>query len=297
MFGSTGFRVARVIVSLGAFLVFLDACYGEVSPNLLKNPGFEEGFGEEPAEWWHFIATGNGAEAVWDSAEHHSGTRSVKLRTKTPYAEQVYNNWYQHVPVATVGAKLYLSGYIKGNEVADAAIWIQCWRDSSQEPLSFATTSMRQPVRGTTDWTQVETSLVLPPGTAFLTIRCVISGTGAAWFDDLQLVVEEGIRETPLAQVTATGEGKSERDTLNDLLEAHKILLETNKSLTENVKLLMEEVAKLRDELKELRVSLDKERAQQGEKDAPAGGPPETVSPGDVVPGDTAAPAGSESAQ
>jgi hypothetical protein len=181
------------------------------------------------------------------------------LHIETPYAEEVYNNWYQHVTVASVGNQLNLSGYIRSKDVTEAALWLQCWRQGSQDVLRFATTSVDYPVSGTVDWTHVETSIVPPPETAFLTVRCIVAGKGTVWFDDLQLATEQQLDKTPPVE-------KADQDAFKELLEAHKTLLEVNKDLAENARLLMEQVARLRQELDELKLSMEERRSAQEER-------------------------------
>lgn len=238
-------------------------CAEEGAANLLRNAGFENGANGQPDEWRGFVAPADGAEAVWDEAVHRSGKRSAMLHIETPYAEEVYNNWYQHIAVIPVAKQLNLSGYIRSKDVTDAALWVQCWREGSQEVLRFATTSVGHSVSGTVDWTHVRTSIVPPPETSFLTVRCIIAGKGTAWFDDLQLVAEQQRDRTAPAEDKVR---KAEQEAFKELLGAHKTLLEVNKDLAENSRLLMEEVARLRAELNELKMSLGKWRSEQEER-------------------------------
>ncbi len=241
-------------------------CAEEESENLLSNAGFESGTNGQPDIWRYFVAPADGAEALWNEVIHRSGKRSAMLHIETPYAEEVYNNWYQHVKVTPVPQQLNLSGYIRSKDVTDAALWLQCWRESSPEVLRFATTSVGHPVNGTVDWTRVETSIVPPPETSFLTVRCIIGGKGSAWFDDLQLVAEKERDTIPPAQTTDDRAKKVDQDAFKELLEAHKTLLQVNKDLAENTRLLMEEVARLRQELNGLKLSLENWRSEQEER-------------------------------
>lgn len=242
-------------------------CAEEGAANLLRNAGFENGADEKPDEWRGFVAPADGAEAVWDESVHRSGKRSAMLHIETPYAEEVYNNWYQHVAVIPVAKQLNLSGYIKSEDVTDAALWLQCWREGSQEVLRFATTAVGHSISGTVDWTQVKTSIVPPPETAFLTVRCIIAGKGRAWFDDLQLVAEQpSDRNASEKKADEDKARMAEREAFKELLEAHKTLLEVNEDLTENTGLLMDEVSRLRAELNELKMELGKWRSEQEER-------------------------------
>jgi len=45
-------------------------------------------------------------------------------------------------------------------------------------------------VNGTTDWNEYSVSVPAVPAAKILTIQLFFSGTGKAWFDDLQLLVD-----------------------------------------------------------------------------------------------------------
>lgn len=241
------------LVALFSFFDMPDAHCARLSDNLLRNAGFEDGTGEQPAEWRSFVVPAEGVEAVWDKNTRHAGERSVMLRVETPYTDEVYNNWYQHIPSVPTGEKLVVSGYVKSEDVTEAAIWLQCWRDGSREVLRFATTSIASPIAGSVDWTLVKTSIVPPQETAFLTVRCVITGKGTAWFDDLRLAAETESERVSPPEKEPVKANNTDTDPFRELLEAHKTLLQTNKSLAEYANVLSEEIAKLREEINELR--------------------------------------------
>lgn|GEM_PF-629049 len=244
------------------------------SDNLLRNPGFEDGDQGRPEGWAYFLAPADGAEAVWDETVHRSGKRSVMLHIGNPYDQEVYNNWYQHVGTLPAGKKLILSGYIRSKEVTDAALWLQCWGERSQELLRLVTTSVGYPICGTGDWTYVQTSVTPPPEMAFVTVRCVIAGTGTVWFDDIRLVAEQEHERDTLSKQTDPHPTLTDQEHLRELLKAHQELLEVNKGLADNVRLLMEEIGGLRDELDELTTSIETWHSNQSDnEDGPASHP------------------------
>jgi len=249
------------------------------SNNLLTNSGFEDGDQDQPTGWAYFLAPAEGAAAVWDETVHRSGKRSVMLHIANPYDQEVYNNWYQHVAPVPPGKKLLLSGYIRSKDVTDAAIWLQCWGESPQELLRLVTTSLRYPIRGTGDWAYVQTSVTPPPETAFVTVRCVIAGTGTAWFDDLRLAAEQQHQSDSPSTPTPQRATNTDQQPLKELLEAHKRLLELNKSLADNMRLLMEEIGRLRNELNELKKSIETWRSNQSNKEDCAVSQPSPVLP------------------
>ncbi len=254
-------------------------CAAEEPENMLRNSGFEDGGDGQPAEWRSFVVPAEGVETLWDKDTHHSGKRALMLHIETPYADEVYNNWYQHISAIPAGKKLLLSGYIKSKDVTEAAVWLQCWRDNSGEILRFATTSLAHPISGTVDWTRVETSIVPPPETSFLTVRCVVAGKGTAWFDDLLLAPEREREEVPHSNKADIKPENADVDTLKQLLEAHKILLETNRTLAENANLVAAELARIREELNELKRLAETWRHEEENKAAGTSPEPEPVPP------------------
>ena len=82
-----------------------------------------------------------------------------------------------------------LRGWIKTENVADSAFLRLYFMDSADQIL-------RQPdsnkVSGTADWTEVQLPFTVPDGTAFIMIYLELTGTGAAWFDDLELTGAAG---------------------------------------------------------------------------------------------------------
>jgi hypothetical protein len=62
-------------------------------------------------------------------------------------------------------------------------------------------TSTDMPVYGTQDWQEVSMTVDVPEGTDFVTIRCVLMGTGSAWFDDIAVTrVAEAAQPGPAAK-------------------------------------------------------------------------------------------------
>lgn len=154
--------------------------------NLLGNPGFEDLVVDAPARWECFVAPQEGAFGRLDN-HAFTGAYSVMLHTPLPYAKEPCNNWSQNVIGEFGEKKLALSGYLKTKDATETAIWVQCWKKAPWGVLHVANSSRDMPVYGTQDWTRVDMTFDVPKGTDFLTVRCVIKGTGTAWFDDLSL--------------------------------------------------------------------------------------------------------------
>jgi hypothetical protein len=165
--------------------------------NLLANPGFEDLAGDRPARWDVFVQPKPGAEAAISDIAH-GGAYSIRLHTPTPYEKEPVNNWSQNLIADFGGQTLEISGFIRVQEAKEAALWIQLWRKRPWGVLGAHSTSVDSPVYGTAEWQEVRMSVEVPKGTDFVTIRCVLLGTGSAWFDDLSVTrVEAGAKDTP----------------------------------------------------------------------------------------------------
>ncbi len=164
--------------------------------NLLGNPGFEDLLVDAPARWECFVAPQEGAFGRLDN-HAFTGAYSVMLHTPLPYAKEPCNNWSQNVIGEFGEKKLALRGYLKTLNATEAAIWVQCWKKAPWGVLYVANSSRDMPVYGTQDWKRVDMTFDVPKGTDFLTVRCVIKGTGTAWFDDLSLIETGEAKASP----------------------------------------------------------------------------------------------------
>ena len=163
--------------------------------NLLLGGGFEQQseLQKSPAGWFatEVSHTKEFVTFEWDDEKAHGGERSVSIAIDADHPEErICYNWTKPVQGFRVGASYELSGWIRSENLPDAA-WIvaQCWDESRSEMVGFATTQKDYPVTGTSDWVQVGTVFTVPEGTAEVIIRAGIctpeNRGGRAWFDDL----------------------------------------------------------------------------------------------------------------
>lgn len=238
--------------------------------NLLSNPGFEVAVADRPARWDLFLMPQDGAFARLDGTAR-SGAYAAMIHVPLPYPKDPFNNWSQNVLGDVAGKSFRLSGYIKAQDVQDAALWAQCWRRRPLALLHTASTSETAPIYGVMDWREVETIVHVPAGTDFLTIRCVLKGAGTAWFDDLSLsplgAAETETQPTRNAPVTARPAGAApSQSTPAEALPAaapvaaskpdkssHRPRAETR----QQDDALLREVARLRAELEDVRAQLE----------------------------------------
>jgi hypothetical protein len=159
--------------------------------NLLANPGFEEAVNEQPASWDVYLLDPERSLARIDSAAY-AGERSVLLQNALPYDNEPYNNWSQNVLQPLGGKRLRAEASIRTETAGAAALWVQCWRKKPLRVLHLADSSLEAPVAGTSDWQQVSVYFTAPPETDFVTVRCVLTGSGTAWFDGVSLEIQPG---------------------------------------------------------------------------------------------------------
>lgn len=173
--------IAGLLVTL-----LLSAPVFSETDNLLVNPGFEELGGDMPLRWDHFVLPQDGAYAKIDT-DALSGEYAIMLHTPLPYEREPMNNWSQNIFADLGGKTLRLTGHIRTRDAREASLWVQCWEKRPRRLLKRVTTSTEAPMYGTRAWEEVDVEFTVPAGTDFITVRCVLLGTGTAWFDDLRL--------------------------------------------------------------------------------------------------------------
>ncbi len=172
-------------------LCVVSAANAAMADNLVANPGFEVLTVDQPQRWEVFVQPQPGASGTLAPAAH-TGDYAVMLHTPRPYDREPLNNWSQNILQDGLGGKtLRAEAVIKVAEVTEAAIWVQCWRRRPWSLIHTANSSFDTPVYGTQDWQQVSMTFEVPAGTDYLTVRCVLIGTGSAWFDDVTVTEVE----------------------------------------------------------------------------------------------------------
>jgi len=236
------------------------------SENLLINSGFETTNAQgTPMPWSLFVMPKDGATGDLDGAFAMEGGSSIMLHTPEPYEVEPSNNWSQIVLRDVASKELRLTAHIRTEVAGEAAIWLQCFSKNPARVLAAQTSSLNSPVYGTMDWTPVELRLTAPKWTDFVVVRCVLKGQGTAWFDAIELVVEEEAQTSldPLEPEDATPPPKLSKDELaKDILkmseEIQKSLRELESSNTE----LLNQVSKVQRELVEYRLRSLEDGAQ-----------------------------------
>lgn len=156
--------------------------------NLLRNGAFDE-LEEDgaPAYWRLFVEPREGAYGAVDEAEAAVGDNSIMLHIEEPYTRDPANNWSQNVLEDLAGDELRISAQIQTEDASEAMVWVQAIRNQPWRILRTASTRERREFSGTQDWTEVSHTFRVPEETSYLVVRCVLRGSGRAWFDDLRL--------------------------------------------------------------------------------------------------------------
>jgi hypothetical protein len=153
--------------------------------NLAEILGFENGTpGTSPAGW---LGSDDGT-VVTDCQVAHSGKCAARFE-RTASSSGAFSNLAVSIPIGFAGKTLQWSGFIKTQNVNGyAAIYFGEY-DVTGNNAAFATTQGLA-VQGTTNWTGYSITLPLNSQATQLNIGVLLGGTGTAWADDLQLLVD-----------------------------------------------------------------------------------------------------------
>ena len=174
-----------VLILAGLIIITSSTCIAEQEANVLLNRGFEEGKNDLPSLWSKAHIPAEGLKMFRDTENAHSGKHSLAISNTHKYEQKVCNNWAQNLQNVSVGSVINISAYIKSEKADSINVCIQCWGLKSEKMLAFTSTNI---LRGDSDWILLESPPVLvPSGTAKITVRAVLTGTGKAWFDDISI--------------------------------------------------------------------------------------------------------------
>jgi C-terminal processing protease CtpA/Prc len=120
----------------------------------------------------------------------HRGRSSTRLerRAQSPSG---FSSFSKSIPIDFSGASVELRGFLRTEDVSGfAGLWM---REDGETPeitsLAFDNMDARQ-LRGTTPWTRYSITLPIHEEAKVLFFGALVSGTGKAWADDLQLLVD-----------------------------------------------------------------------------------------------------------
>ena len=151
--------------------------------------------GSAPAGWWG----GPAGTVEVEGSVAHSGQHSVRIEPKAE-GEQTFSTLTKTLPMDFAGSVIEWRGFLKTEEVSNfAGLWMR--EDKDGGSAEFDNMQNRQ-IKGTTGWTKYSITLPVHPGAQRLLVGALVSGTGRAWVDDLQLLVDgKPITQAPKIEV------------------------------------------------------------------------------------------------
>jgi C-terminal processing protease CtpA/Prc len=117
----------------------------------------------------------------------HGGRWSARIE-RGESATEGFSSLTKSAPIDFKGKAIELRGYVRTEKITG---YVGLWMREDGETPSLAFDNMQdRNVHGTTDWTEYTISLPLHAEAKQLIFGCLASGTGKAWVDDLQLLVD-----------------------------------------------------------------------------------------------------------
>lgn len=146
--------------------------------------GFEgEPAGSMPAGW----GGGPPATIFADNVVKHTGRWAARIE-RTPGSPQEFSTLTKSLPMGFQGRRIELRGFVRTEDVSGfAGLWLR--EDGPDGSVEFDN-MQRHELKGTTEWTEYSITLPVNPDGRKLYFGFLLHGTGKAWVDDLQLLVD-----------------------------------------------------------------------------------------------------------
>lgn len=162
------------------------------TPELAKELNFENGL----AGW------GAGKAVALDGDVVHGGKWAARI-TRTASDEGGISGITKVLPMEFAGKRIEMRGFIRTENVSEyVGMWMR--EDGDTGAVEFDNMQSRQ-LKGTHDWDEYSISLPVNAAGRQLYFGVFVSGTGTAWVDDLQLLVDgKPIWEAPKAERAKT---------------------------------------------------------------------------------------------
>ena len=157
--------------------------------NLMPNGGFEEGdpqMSPRPTGWISDHWSGDKATFQWERSLGHTGNCCVKIEC----AGYGRSAWTGSVSGLKPNTKYWLSVWVKSEDLKPL-------RDGTSSTVFFNFSPIPlQPrpyvhmvsMNGSKDWTKITLEVTSPPKVERGVVNLLISGNGAIWFDDVEVV-------------------------------------------------------------------------------------------------------------
>ena len=155
------------------------------TPQLLLNPGFEQGTGDGAADWglWPPTGTEAGVSSLRDAQVKHAGSHSARLEVTRDEFQGICTWHHPAVPVQA-GQELVLAFSMRAEGVVDRC---GCDVQLRQGPRDIVGGAGTEATRGTFDWRQVTHRFTVPEGVDCVCVVPYLYGKGTVWFDDVML--------------------------------------------------------------------------------------------------------------
>ena len=137
-----------------------------------------------------------------DNVVKHTGKWAARIERK-PDSPQEFSTLTKSLPMNFKGSRIELRGFVRTEDVSGfAGLWLR--EDGVEESLEFDGMQRRQ-LKGTTEWTEYAVALPVNPDGRILYFGFLMAGTGKAWVDDLQLLVDgQPVWKAPEGDVNQT---------------------------------------------------------------------------------------------
>jgi len=160
---------------------------------------------DEGAQIWKY-------KSNWERADDqvaHSGERSSYVECEQRWADSVFTDLTQRIPVDYLNDRLTLSGWLRTENALDAGLVARYYRFRYSNLMIniFDDQVVERHLQGDNDWTYLWDELDVHDTTGFVNVRWQLfgpeEGTGRLWADDVELVrweqfaPYEGEREIP----------------------------------------------------------------------------------------------------
>ncbi len=159
----------------------------------------------------------------------HGGKRSARIERRPDSGDDA-SGINLTIPIDFAGQKIELRGFVRTEDVKGfAALWMR--EDGDGARVAFDSMQKLQ-IGGTTDWRQYSISVPVAPQGKQLTFGFLMTGSGKAWADDLELLVDG----KPVWDAPKAPPPKTVLDTDHEFDAGSKIVLTTlSRAQTENL--------------------------------------------------------------
>jgi C-terminal processing protease CtpA/Prc len=199
--------MARFVLPLVCLALVLVSHAQEAKPGIAMNRA-----DLEAALSFEVAPTSSGEPGGWhggpagtffaDDKVVHGGRWSVRIERHSDSPRE-FTNIGNFIPIDFSGETVELRGFLRTEDVSDfAGLWL---REDGTTPNLALDNMQDQQLKGTTGWKEYSIKLHLLPEATRLFFGVLLAGTGKAWADDLQLLVDgKPVWEAPKAQPRKT---------------------------------------------------------------------------------------------